>query len=337
MRVFRCMALAMCALLLGCAAQSGGGRWNVNVSDGRSWRSIQDRPPGLTPLPGQGERMTTVWVRATIGGRPAALVHAERLGESSARFARNMEQCGAVVQCPPSSPPPPNLISTPERRAEAQRLFQNAFELFQRGDFAAAFAGFSSGLRYGYQPANAPANFYLAEILMRQGLYRDAAFRYATAMHLAPSSSEGLQARARLANFGREPDGSLSPEVVANIERHTWVYNVTDRLNRFKNCGFPTGRGFFTGDLVMIGASGAQIDRLTAAYDREVATWDWRADCAGYGGNALNPSNGDAAIPRMWDHVNSQNFLSLLYDNAHNFSEDDRRRFREQGILRQGE
>ncbi|MCX8133180.1 MAG: hypothetical protein N3D18_04345 [Roseococcus sp.] len=332
----RGLPVAAAGLLLGCAAEGGGGRWNVDVSDGRSWRSIQDWPPGMSRPPGQPERMTTVWVRATIGNRPAALVHAERLGEGAAQTARSMQQCGAV-RCPPSSPPPANLISTPERQAEAQRLFQNAFELFRRGEFDAAFAGFASGLRYGYQPANAPANFYLAEILMRRGRYRDAALRYAMAMHLAPSSPEGLQARARLANFGREPDGRLSPEVVENIERHTWIYNVTDRLNRFKNCGFPTGRRFFLDDLALIRAEGGQISRLTAAYDREVATWDWRADCAGYAGNALNPRDGNAAIPRMWDLTNSQTFLSLLYDLSSMYSTEDQRRFREQGILRQGE
>ena len=329
----KALAILAGALLIGCASGEGGsGRWPVSVSDGRVWRAMEDYPPGWTRMANEPERMTTIWVRATAGGRPIRLVHAERLAESSARLARSFQECGSS-DCPPRSPPPANLVSTPERQAEAERLFRTSFELFQRGEFTAAANGFQRGLNYGYQPANAVANFYYAETLMRLGRYRDAAWRYAMVPHLARGTPEALQAQQRLANFGREPDGTLSPDVVANIERFMFVYAVTDRLNRHKNCGFPTGRRFFIDDLFTARVDGLQISRLTAAYDREVSTLDWRSDCEGYATNALNPRNGNAAIPRMWDLYNSQTFLSLLYDTSSSYSTEDRQRFRTEGLL----
>jgi hypothetical protein len=120
---------------------------------------------------------------------------------------------------------------------------------------------------------------------------------------------------------------------MANIERHIWLYAVTDMLNREQRCGFPSGRTFFLNDVSSVGASADQANRLAAAFDRYVAATNWRATCEGYGANALNPRDGTAAIPRMLNLYASQSFLSLMYDVSTHLSTEFRNRLRAEGVL----
>jgi TolA-binding protein len=56
----------------------------------------------------------------------------------------------------------------PAERERAQRVFDQAFALWQAGDFDSAKLGFERGL--GIDPANGNANYYLGDILTRRGL-----------------------------------------------------------------------------------------------------------------------------------------------------------------------
>jgi hypothetical protein len=86
----------------------------------------------------------------------------------------------------------------PAKRAEAQGIFKQAFELFQAGEFATAARLFESGL--AIDPGNVPANYYLGETYARLGNKDRAALYYTRAAAIAPTTKEGALASTRLSN-----------------------------------------------------------------------------------------------------------------------------------------
>lgn len=88
-------------------------------------------------------------------------------------------------------------------RDRAQKLFNEAFSLWQAGKFEAAKAGFERGL--GIDPANGPANFYLGDILQRNYDSERARARYQRSRFFAPDSAEGLQAEVALGKLPPPP------------------------------------------------------------------------------------------------------------------------------------
>lgn len=86
----------------------------------------------------------------------------------------------------------------PAKRAEAQGIFKQAFDLFQAGEFASAVKLFDAGL--AIDPGNAPASYYLGETYTRLGDKDRAAAAYTRAAIIAPTSKEGALASTRLGN-----------------------------------------------------------------------------------------------------------------------------------------
>lgn len=88
---------------------------------------------------------------------------------------------------------------SPDDRARAIKLFDQAFALYQAGDFDSAKLGFERGL--GIDPANGLANYYLGEILARRNDNDGAYMRYERAIFFDSDSAEGLKAQTALAKF----------------------------------------------------------------------------------------------------------------------------------------
>lgn len=82
-------------------------------------------------------------------------------------------------------------------RAAAQKLFKQAFELFQSGEFDASVISFKKGL--DIDPANAVAHFYLAETYARQKNPALARRHYELARDFGGNSKEAVLAESRLA------------------------------------------------------------------------------------------------------------------------------------------
>jgi tetratricopeptide (TPR) repeat protein len=85
---------------------------------------------------------------------------------------------------------------TPERSAQAQKLFQQSFAMLRSGDFHGAQRGFESGL--AIDPGNKTANFYLAETLLREGDATRARTFYNKVIALDPNSDEATKASTAL-------------------------------------------------------------------------------------------------------------------------------------------
>src|SRR5581483_11099329 len=83
---------------------------------------------------------------------------------------------------------------TPEQREQARNLFESAFEHLRSGRLQAAQADFERGL--AIDPANAVANFYLAETSSRLGDSARARTLYNKVIAIAPSSPEAIKAEA---------------------------------------------------------------------------------------------------------------------------------------------
>jgi len=81
---------------------------------------------------------------------------------------------------------------SPADRERAVAVFDQAFALYQAGEFDAAGIGFERGLRI--DPGNGKANFYLGDILARLGDVDRARARYERATFFDADSAEGLKA-----------------------------------------------------------------------------------------------------------------------------------------------
>jgi formylglycine-generating enzyme required for sulfatase activity len=116
----------------------------------------------------------------------------------------------ATVRLIAAAPPPPpkprqadysalNRQSaglTPDQKKQAAGLFEQAFGLWQARDFAGAKALLIRQL--AIDPASGAGNYYLGDILVREGRPADAAVAMDRARTLAPTSAEGLKAAAAL-------------------------------------------------------------------------------------------------------------------------------------------
>ncbi len=101
---------------------------------------------------------------------------------------------------------------TPEQSEQAQKLFETAFGLLSSGDLEAAKLGFERGL--AIDPANATANFYMAETLVRLHDNERARTYYDKVIAIDPNSAEALKAQVALGNLPATPTAMLDPEVL---------------------------------------------------------------------------------------------------------------------------
>ncbi len=129
-------------------------------------------------------------------------------------YVRQSNELAAAYAARPQLPPYAEERARSQRltaaqRAQAQTLFNSAFEVWRAGDLNAAEIGFRQGLEI--DPANGAANFYMGDILRRRGANQTAAVFMARAAALAPQSAEGLRAQAAL----RELPAPLDPELAA--------------------------------------------------------------------------------------------------------------------------
>jgi formylglycine-generating enzyme required for sulfatase activity len=129
-------------------------------------------------------------------------------------YVRQSNEMAAAYAARPQLPPYAEERARSQRltaaqRAQAQTLFNSAFEVWRAGDLNAAEIGFRQGLEI--DPANGAANFYMGDILRRRGASQDAAAFMARTAALAPQSAEGLRAQAAL----RELPAPLDPELAA--------------------------------------------------------------------------------------------------------------------------
>ena len=85
---------------------------------------------------------------------------------------------------------------SPEQKAQAAQLFSTGFGLWQSGDFAAAAIAFKQGLEI--DPANAAANFYYGDSLLKNRDKKGAAEYLSRAVAMGGTSPESFKAKAAL-------------------------------------------------------------------------------------------------------------------------------------------
>lgn len=84
----------------------------------------------------------------------------------------------------------------PEQKAQAAQLFSTGFGLWQSGDFAASAIAFKQGLEI--DPANATANFYYGDSLLKNRDKKGAAEYLSRAVAMGGTSPESFKAKAAL-------------------------------------------------------------------------------------------------------------------------------------------
>jgi len=139
-------------------------------------------------------RIATEQFRAANCGENNAEREAQQKAEQAAAQAR--EQAAREVAAQTAADQAKSNALTPEQSAQAQKLFQQSFELLRSGDFQGAQRGFESGL--AIDPANKIANFYLAETLLREGDATRARAFYNRVIALDPNSAEAAKANTAL-------------------------------------------------------------------------------------------------------------------------------------------
>ena len=90
-----------------------------------------------------------------------------------------------------------------EKRLEARRLFGTGFELWQAGDCAAAVLAIEQGLTL--DPANAQANYYHGDCLLKLRRREEAVEAFRRASALGAGTAEGFKARAALEEAAKTP------------------------------------------------------------------------------------------------------------------------------------
>lgn len=90
-----------------------------------------------------------------------------------------------------------------EKRLEARQLFGTGFELWQAGDCAAAVLAFEQGLTL--DPANAKANYYYGDCLLKLRRRGEAAEAFRRSSALGAGTAEGFKARAALEEAAKVP------------------------------------------------------------------------------------------------------------------------------------
>jgi hypothetical protein len=166
------------------------GSSNLAVLDGRSGALICHRtvaqPVQFTVL---GVTATRAVVQETVKyEHPVVKLYAIE-NEAAARARLQRENAQAKAQ---------SAKLAPAKRAEAQAVFKQGFDLFQAGEFATAARLFENGL--AVDPGNAVASYYLGETYARLGDKDRAAVYYQRAADIAPSTKEGALAVTRLAD-----------------------------------------------------------------------------------------------------------------------------------------
>jgi len=139
-------------------------------------------------------RIATEQFRAAHCGESSAEREAQQKAEQAAVQAR--EQAAREAAAQTAADQAKSNALTPEQSAQAQKLFQQSFELLRSGEFQGAQRGFESGL--AIDPANKTANFYLAETLLREGDAARARAFYNRVIALDPTSAEAVKANTAL-------------------------------------------------------------------------------------------------------------------------------------------
>lgn len=117
---------------------------------------------------------------------------------------------------------------TAARRREALTYFSSAFGVWQSEDFAAAEIGFRRGLEI--DPTNAPANFYMGDLLRRRGDSSGARDYFERSVAFGAGSAEALRAEAALAQLpaGGDPTINEPPAIWDAASRPSLVWDAPD-------------------------------------------------------------------------------------------------------------
>lgn len=174
-------------------------------------------------------------------------------------YVRQSNEMAAAYALRPQLPPYAQERALSQRltaaqRAQAQTLFNSAFEVWRAGDLNAAEIGFRQGLEI--DPANGAANFYMGDILRRRGANQDAAAFMARAAALAPQSAEGLRAQAAL----RELPAPLDPELTAPPV----IFMPPGEQVFFRDCAHCPEMAVVPAGRYTRGAPESEVGRLTA-------------------------------------------------------------------------
>lgn len=178
-------------------------------------------PPPANETPQQRQTRFAAWQTAN----PDIDARVHDISARTAAMEASYHAQEAARQASASSDPYAHIRAqsarvAPAQRDEARTLFANAFTIWQAGDFNAAAIGFERGL--DIDPANAPANFYYADILNRQGNQASAREHYQRASALGGSSAEGMRAEAALRAMPEqqaEDVGVNDPPVIWKVDQ----------------------------------------------------------------------------------------------------------------------
>ena len=151
---------------------------------------------------------------------------------------------------------------TPAQSEQARKLFNTGFTLWQSGDFESAELGFKDGLEI--DPANAPANFYYADCLLKKKDKTGAKEYLAHAAALGAGTAEGLKARVQLKQLLSAPKeiSEMTPEEISKALVGEWKitfgisheYNFTiesisgNKINCSRNDHLAPEKGTIVGD-----------------------------------------------------------------------------------------
>lgn len=118
---------------------------------------------------------------------------------------------------------------TPAQRQDTLGIFSNAFALWQAGQFDAAEVLFVRGL--DLDPANAPANYYLGDILKRKNDNDRAGDHMRRAVAFGPNSQQAALAEVALRTL---PAASTEPEAIRAAPPA--IFDATNRPTALWDC-----------------------------------------------------------------------------------------------------
>jgi len=110
-----------------------------------------------------------------------------------------------------------------EQKANAQALFTTGFSLWQSGDFVSAVKAFKQGL--DIDPANASANYYLGDCLLRSKQREEAKTFFSRASALGGTSPEAFKAATALEEMAKPvPFEEISSSEIEESLIGTWQF-----------------------------------------------------------------------------------------------------------------
>jgi tetratricopeptide (TPR) repeat protein len=154
------------------------------------------------------------------------------------------------------------------QRDEAQAALPAAFDLWQKGQFSAAFTAFRNAAE-NHNGDNPLVWFYLAESAYKINRFIDSFLGYRNTIALSPGSKEGLAAKGRIEEFFTNPVGGLREPVFEAATDNELCMSKFLRFDQMRNAGYaaPSARGRYHKMMRALGASNAQADVALNKYD----------------------------------------------------------------------